>query len=101
MMDTIGVRPVSAILLERLLHLDEEQSLGYCCWIPLPESDNRNKYTLVVTDYFIHWVEAFLLYNQVVSIVATKLVDKIFVRFGVPDQLHSDHGQQFEAQMIT
>ena len=68
---------------------------------PLPESDNRIKYILVVTDYFTHWVEAFSLPNQEASTVATKLVDGVFLRFGVPEQLHSEQGWQFEALMIT
>ena len=68
---------------------------------PLPESDIRNKYILVVPNYFTCWVEAFPLPNQEASTVATKLVDEIFLRFGVPEKLHSDHGRQFEAQMIT
>ena len=68
---------------------------------PLPESDDRNKYIPVVTDYFTRWVEAFSLPNQEASTVATKLIDKVFLRFGVPEQLHSDQGQQFKAQMIT
>ena len=68
---------------------------------PLPESDNRNKYILVVTDHFTRFVETFPLPHQEASTVATKLVDEVFLRFGVPEQLHSDQGQQFEAQMIT
>ena len=46
---------------------------------PLPESDNRKKYILVVPDYFIHWVEAFPLPNQEASTVTTKLVDEVFL----------------------
>ena len=60
---------------------------------PLPESVNRNKYILVVTDYFTPWVEAFPLSNQEASTVATKLVDEVFLRFDVQEQLHSDQGQ--------
>lgn len=68
---------------------------------PLPESDDRNKYILAVTDYFTRWMEAFPLPNQDVSTVATNLVDEVFLRFGVLEQLHSDQGWQFKAQMIT
>ena len=45
---------------------------------PLPESDNRNKYILVVSDYFTCLVEAFPLPNQEANTVATKLVDEVF-----------------------
>ena len=68
---------------------------------PLPESDNGNQYILVVADYFTRWVEAFPLPNQEASTVATKLVEDIFLRFSVPEQLHSDQGRQFEAHLIT
>ena len=68
---------------------------------PLPESDNKSKYIIVVTDYFTHWVEAFPLLNQEVSTVAIELVDEVFLHFGVPKQLHSDQGRQFEVQMFT
>ena len=44
----------------------------------LLESDNRNKYILVLTDYFTPWVEVFPLPNQEASTVATKLVDEVF-----------------------
>ena len=46
-------------------------------------------------------MEAFSLPNQEASTVVTKLVDEVFLRFGVPEQLHSDQGWQFETQMIT
>ena len=61
---------------------------------PLPESDNRNKYILVGTDYFTRWVEAFSLPSQE---VATKLIDEVFLQFCVPEQLYSDQGRQFKA----
>ena len=51
--------------------------------------------------YFTRWVEAFPLPNQEASTVATKLVEDIFLRFSVPEQLHSDQGRQFEAHLIT
>ena len=59
---------------------------------PFPESDNGNQYILVVADHFTHWVEAFPIPNQEASTVAVKLVDEIFLRFAVPEQLHSDQG---------
>ena len=87
---------------ERPLSLDEELPLGILLLGmeivatdvvgPLPESDNRNKYLLVVTDYFTHWVEAFPLPNQEASTVAKTLVDEVFLQFGVPEQLHSNQG---------
>jgi len=68
---------------------------------PLPESGNGNQYILVVADYFTRWVEGFALPSQEANTVATKLVNNIFLRFAVPEQLHSDQGRQSEAQVIT
>ena len=68
---------------------------------PLPESENGNRYILVVADYFTRWMEAFPLPNQEASTVASKLVDEVFLRFSVPEQLHSDQGRQFESQLLS
>ena len=67
---------------------------------PLPESESGNRYILVVADYFTRWVEAFPLPNQEAETVATKLVDEVFLRFSIPEQLHSDQGRQFESHLI-
>ncbi|KAL5516845.1 hypothetical protein EMCRGX_G002271 [Ephydatia muelleri] len=67
---------------------------------PLPESGNGNSYILVVGDYFTRWMEAYPIQNQEAVTVAPKLVDEIFCRFSVPEQLHSDQGRQFESAVI-
>ena len=67
---------------------------------PLPESDGGNSYILVVADYFTRWVEAFPLPNQEAVTVANKLVDEAFLRLGIPEQLHSDQGRQFESKLL-
>ena len=67
---------------------------------PLPESENGNSYILVVADYFTRWMEAFALPNQEATTVANKLVDEVFLRFSVPEQLHTDQGRQFESQLL-
>eukprot|EP00731_Ephydatia_muelleri_P002128 Em0001g2128a len=67
---------------------------------PLPESGNGNSFILVVGDYFTRWMEAYPIQNQEAVTVAQKLVDEIFCRFSVPEQLHSDQGRQFESAVI-
>lgn len=66
---------------------------------PLPVSHNGNKYVLVLTDYFTHWVEVYAIPNQEANTVA-KMVSEFFCRFSLPTQLHSDQGRQFEANII-
>ena len=67
---------------------------------PFPESPAGNSYVLVVTDYFTRWMEAFAIPNQEATTVANKLVDEVFMRFSIPDQLHLNQGRQFESQLM-
>ena len=68
---------------------------------PLPESDRGNSYIMVVGDYFTRWMEAFPIPNQEAATVAGKLIDEVFLRFSIPEQLHSDQGRQFESKLIA
>lgn len=67
---------------------------------PFPESESGNKYFLVVMDYFTKWPEVFAIPNQEASTVADKLVHEVFCRFGVPLEIHSDQGRNFESQIF-
>ena len=68
---------------------------------PLPESETGNSYIMVVGDYFTRWMEAFAIPNQEATTVAEKLVEEVFMRFSIPEQLHSDQGRQFESKFLT
>ncbi|VFR03421.1 unnamed protein product, partial [Cuscuta campestris] len=63
----------------------------------LPRGTGNNTYLVVAIDYFTKWVEA----APVPTITAeqmTKFVSKqILCRFGVPQQIITDNGTQFEA----
>ena len=67
---------------------------------PLPETYNGNRYILVISDYFSRWVEAFGMPDQEASTVADCLVQGFVSRFGVPSQIHSDQGAQFESNLF-
>ena len=67
---------------------------------PLPESDQKNSYIMVVGDYFTRWMEAIQIPNQEACTVADRLIDEVFMRYSVPKQLHSDQGSQFESKLI-
>ena len=67
----------------------------------LPETDRGNKYVLVVSDYFTKWTECYPMPNMEAVTVAKLLVEQLFTRFGVPEQIHSDQGRQFESNLFA
>ena len=67
----------------------------------LPESNRGNKYLLIAMDYFTKWPEAYPLPNQEVITVAKVLVEEMVCRFGVPLEIHSDQGRNFESLVFS
>ena len=67
---------------------------------PLPETDQGNRYILVVMDYFSKWVEALAMPEQSAATVAHLLVTEVISRFGVPLQIHTDQGRNFESVLF-
>jgi transposase InsO family protein len=65
-----------------------------------PKTERDNKYILVVCDYFTRWTEAFPLPNQEAATVAQVFVNEYVCRYGVPEQLHTDQGRNFESKLI-
>lgn len=67
---------------------------------PCPITENGNEYIIVLCDYFTKWSEAFAVPNHNALTVADKIVSEFFSRFGVPKQLHSDQGKEFESELF-
>ena len=67
---------------------------------PLPKSIHGNCYILVVADYFSRWIEAYPLPDQQAVTVAETLVNEFISRFGIPLELHSDQGRNFESELF-
>ena len=67
---------------------------------PFPETDDGNKYIIVVQDYFSKWPEVFATPNQEARTVAMKLVQEVISRYGVPMEIHSDQGRNFESSLF-
>lgn len=67
---------------------------------PFPVSEDGNKYILVAMDYFSKWPEAYAIPNMEAKTVARVIVDQWVSRFGVPLQLHSDQGRNFESAVF-
>uniref|UniRef100_A0A665WFN6 Integrase catalytic domain-containing protein n=1 Tax=Echeneis naucrates TaxID=173247 RepID=A0A665WFN6_ECHNA len=67
---------------------------------PFPVTDSGNRYVLVAMDYFTKWPEAYAVPDQSATTTAERLVEEMFARFGVPAELHSDQGRNFESQVF-
>ena len=67
---------------------------------PLPRSTQGNQYVLVVVDHFTKWTEAFPMPNQEAIMVVKKLVNEFISRFGVPFEILTDQGSQFQSTLF-
>ena len=67
---------------------------------PLPLTAAGNRYICVAMDYFTKWPEAYALPDHEAVTVAGVLVEQFFTRFGVPCELHSDQGREFESAVF-
>jgi len=66
----------------------------------LPVTPDGNKYILVLTDYFTKWSCAFALPDAEASTCMRVMYDGFFSEFGLPKQLHSDLGKNFESKLF-
>ncbi|KMQ90068.1 integrase core domain protein [Lasius niger] len=68
---------------------------------PLPLTRSGNKYLLVIVDCFTKWVEAFPIKNIRTSTVAEVFVNQFISRHGIPVEVHTDQGRNFESQLFS
>ena len=62
-----------------------------------PITEKSNKYIMVIGDYFTKWTEWFPMPNMEAVTVVKILVIEVIARFGIPHQIHSGQGKQFES----
>ncbi|KAL5542865.1 hypothetical protein UlMin_010575 [Ulmus minor] len=67
---------------------------------PLPTARGQLKYVVVAIDYYTKWVEAEALAKITEQNVTAFIWKNIICRFGVPRELVSDHGTQFENEKL-
>ena len=68
---------------------------------PMSETPRGNKWILVLTDHFTRWQDALALPDATAPVVAAALDERVFCYLGLPEQIHSDQGAQFESQLMT
>ena len=76
------------------------ERIGFDICGPYPVSKKGHRYLVVVSCYFTKWVDAIPLKTQEAKHVASKLVNRFISKFGVPLQLHTDLGSNFEFKVF-
>jgi hypothetical protein len=66
----------------------------------LPTTSSGNRYLLVFVDCFTKWVEAFPMRNVRARSVAEIFVNQVISRHGVPLEVHTDQGRNFESKLF-
>ena len=66
-----------------------------------PKSRNGYEYILSVIDYFTKWAEAYPIGDHKATMVARVLLDNCFTRLGMPEEVISDQGAEFEGELFT
>ena len=76
------------------------ERLGIDITGPFPKSARGNKFMLTMIDHFTKWAEVVPIPNHVATTVARVMVEQIITRFGVPLQILTDRGSEFESQLF-
>lgn len=66
----------------------------------LPTATDGSKHILVIVDAFTKWVEALPIADQEAATCMNAAYKHVFSRFGLPRQLHSDQGRNFESSLV-
>ena len=68
---------------------------------PLPNPDGtKYSYILVMTDYFTKWPEAVALPSKESDVVAEAIYNKWYLRYGLPQTIHTDQGNEFTNDLL-
>ncbi len=67
---------------------------------PFPISDSGNRYILVAMCNFTKYVEAYAIPDQSAVTVANKLVFEFFAKLGMPLEILSDQGTNYQSVLF-
>ena len=67
---------------------------------PLPKTKDGNQWILVISDHFTRWCDGLAIPDATASTVARALDERVFCYLGIPEQLHSDQGAQFDGSLM-
>ena len=87
-------------LLEPLIVGDVMERISIDITGPHPTSSLGFKYMLTAVDHFSKWADAFPIRNQEARTVAQVLMDKVFCYLGMPLQILSDQGTNFQSELF-
>ena len=62
--------------------------------------EQGNRYVSVVEDYFTKYVNLYALPSQTAQSVTQCLFEDYVLVHGIPEAVHSDQGQQFQAEIV-
>ena len=68
---------------------------------PMPATPRGNRWILVLTDHFTRWQDAIAIPDATAPVVAATLDERIFCYLGLPEQIHTDQGAQFESSLMA
>ena len=68
---------------------------------PMPKTRRGNQWIVVLTDHFTCWQDVLPLPDGTAPTVATTLDERVFCYFGLPEQIHSEIGRQFQSQLMS
>ena len=68
---------------------------------PFVESTQGNKYVLMIIDQFTRWIECCPIAEQTAETTAKTFFDQFVSRFGVPLQVHTDQGRNFDGNLFN
>jgi len=67
---------------------------------PFPRSQSGNRYLLVIMDQFTKWVEIYPISDQTAE-TTVKCLTEFVLRMGMPLQIHTDQGRNFESGLFS